>query len=135
MSYWSVFFLRLRRPHDATRTDTLFPYTTPFRSERVAGESHHADHAFAQGRLVAQVGGAVDHLAGDADLGQRRQPGGQVVELAPVVEHVVQAQLGEPALQVVAFHPPRKLFARLETGGLTPGTSTPPGPRLPVAGR
>src|SRR3546814_14673760 len=28
------FFLRIRRPPRATRTDTLFPYTTLFRSER-----------------------------------------------------------------------------------------------------
>src|SRR3546814_6922285 len=30
-----VFFLMIRRPHRSTRTDTLFPYTTLFRS--VAG--------------------------------------------------------------------------------------------------
>src|SRR3546814_16296037 len=32
------FFLMIRRPPSATRTDTLFPYTTRFRSERT--ESH-----------------------------------------------------------------------------------------------
>src|SRR3546814_16137620 len=31
------FFLMLRRPPRSTRTDTLFPYTTLFRSERDAG--------------------------------------------------------------------------------------------------
>src|SRR3546814_6616442 len=31
------FFLMIRRPPRSTRTDTLFPYTTLFRSERVAG--------------------------------------------------------------------------------------------------
>src|SRR3546814_8632213 len=30
-----VFFLMIRRPPRATRTDTLFPYTTLFRSERL----------------------------------------------------------------------------------------------------
>src|SRR3546814_5887216 len=29
----------IRRPPRSTRTDTLFPYTTLFRSQRVAGES------------------------------------------------------------------------------------------------
>src|SRR3546814_13779960 len=29
-----VFFLMIRRPPRSTRTDTLFPYTTLFRSER-----------------------------------------------------------------------------------------------------
>src|SRR3546814_15071174 len=32
-----VFFLRIRRPPRSTRTDTLFPYTTLFRSPRRAG--------------------------------------------------------------------------------------------------
>src|SRR3546814_13573745 len=31
------FFLMLRRPPRSTRTDTLFPYTTLFRSDRPAG--------------------------------------------------------------------------------------------------
>src|SRR3546814_14506089 len=30
-----VFFLMIRRPPRSTRTDTLFPYTTLFRSDRV----------------------------------------------------------------------------------------------------
>src|SRR3546814_18884769 len=30
-------FLMIRRPPRSTRTDTLFPYTTLFRSERLAG--------------------------------------------------------------------------------------------------
>src|SRR3546814_5411732 len=34
MDELSVFFLMLRRPPRSTRTDTLFPYTTLFRSDR-----------------------------------------------------------------------------------------------------
>src|SRR3546814_3943609 len=30
--YMCVLFLRILRPPSSTRTDTLFPYTTPFRS-------------------------------------------------------------------------------------------------------
>src|SRR3546814_9742698 len=33
----SIFFLRIRRPPISTRTDTLFPYTTLFRSVPFAG--------------------------------------------------------------------------------------------------
>src|SRR3546814_21032583 len=33
---FSIFFLMIRRPPRSTRTDTLFPYTTLFRSTRVA---------------------------------------------------------------------------------------------------
>src|SRR3546814_16366554 len=32
MSFFSFFFLMIRRPPRSTRTDTLFPYTTLFRS-------------------------------------------------------------------------------------------------------
>src|SRR3546814_1134103 len=33
------FFLMIRRPPRSTRTDTLFPYTTLFRSRKVHGEA------------------------------------------------------------------------------------------------
>src|SRR3546814_16545557 len=49
------FFLMIRRPPRSTRSDTLFPYTTLFRSF-----DHHADHAIiATGDLVADV--VADH--------------------------------------------------------------------------
>src|SRR3546814_8688350 len=40
-SLWCLFFffLMIRRPPRSTRTDTLFPYTTLFRSSRVEGRS------------------------------------------------------------------------------------------------
>src|SRR3546814_1384787 len=33
-----IFFLMIRRPPRSTRTDTLFPYTTLFRSDRLFGD-------------------------------------------------------------------------------------------------
>src|SRR3546814_1725651 len=42
----SFFFLMIRRPPRSTRTDTLFPYTTLFRSpRRQSHRLHHADRA------------------------------------------------------------------------------------------
>src|SRR3546814_8950039 len=42
--YMCFFFLMIRRPPRSTRTDTLFPYTTLFRSEdRTARRQYHAD--------------------------------------------------------------------------------------------
>src|SRR3546814_3481995 len=35
-----IFFLMIRRPPRSTRTDTLFPYTTLFRSWQPAQDSH-----------------------------------------------------------------------------------------------
>src|SRR3546814_8501890 len=41
---YHVFFLMIRRPPRSTRTDTLFPYTTLFRSK--SGELRARRHAF-----------------------------------------------------------------------------------------
>src|SRR3546814_11292162 len=40
-----VFFLMIRRPPRSTRTDTLFPYTTLFRSPSTGREDLNAWHA------------------------------------------------------------------------------------------
>src|SRR3546814_12367665 len=37
--YWYFFFLMIRRPPRSTRTDTLFPYTTLFRSPFISAGS------------------------------------------------------------------------------------------------
>src|SRR3546814_13116181 len=39
--FTGVFFLRIRRPPRSTRTDTLFPYTTLFRSAKHENLSLH----------------------------------------------------------------------------------------------
>src|SRR3546814_13944943 len=43
-AYFLMFFLMIRRPPRSTRTDTLFPYTTLFRSVG-AGSGHAQQHA------------------------------------------------------------------------------------------
>src|SRR3546814_4758680 len=43
--FLSIFFLMIRRPPRSTRTDTLFPYTTLFRSE---GGDEHPEGALAK---------------------------------------------------------------------------------------
>src|SRR3546814_16081772 len=65
-----LFFLMLRRPPISTRTDTLFPYTTLFRSagSGQAGQQHHA------GDLVGDREG---DEAGVADLGIARREDGR----------------------------------------------------------
>src|SRR3546814_2325863 len=44
------FFLMIRRPPRSTRTDTLFPYTTLFRSEPFSGDCSKARIAVASAR-------------------------------------------------------------------------------------
>src|SRR3546814_4449014 len=56
---YSLFFLVSRRPPRSTRTDTLFPYSTHFRSEVDFRLAAHAaqlrDHGRARGRTVEVV--------------------------------------------------------------------------------
>src|SRR3546814_14261772 len=78
----------IRRPPRSTRTDTLFPYTTLFRSEQVAVALVVAavvavDHvlgAVVQRQLAALL--EVEHVAGTA-----------VVVVLPGVGHVVQGEV------------------------------------------
>src|SRR3546814_14602283 len=50
-----LFFLMIRRPPRSTRTDTLFPYTTLFRSGRASRRGDHPRALSAQGSLVCRV--------------------------------------------------------------------------------
>src|SRR3546814_20761369 len=57
-----LFFLMIRRPPVATRTDTLFPYTTLFRSKMLA------QHALTEAKLVRQLHRAYDFLVAERQL-------------------------------------------------------------------
>src|SRR3546814_5468442 len=84
------FFLMIRRPPRSTRTDTLFPYTTLFRS--VVG-LHELVHREVVGHEPAGV-----HLAAGHQLEQRRrrervdEPGGDGDVLARSEEHTSELQ-------------------------------------------
>src|SRR3546814_11395147 len=60
-SYFSfLFFLSIRRPPRSTRTDTLFPYTTLFRSRAAVAQAGHLDRFIGTrqhllGHAVAQL--------------------------------------------------------------------------------
>src|SRR3546814_13806551 len=56
-----VFFLMIRRPPRSTRTDTLFPYTTLFRS-RMHGLQHIGGVLRDLGRTPRHVGLPVRHV-------------------------------------------------------------------------
>src|SRR3546814_6118488 len=66
----------IRRPPRSTRTDTLFPYTTLFRSGRDQGrvgllEGGAAARQVAAGDVAGFVGDHPDHLAGVLGLDQQ----------------------------------------------------------------
>src|SRR3546814_7899570 len=50
------FFLMIRRPPRATRTDTLFPYTTLFRSDPLGRLGYLQSMSFRACRLVVDMG-------------------------------------------------------------------------------
>src|SRR3546814_13617699 len=75
--YLSFFFLMIRRPPRSTRTDTLFPYTTLFRSARTV--------------LFASLLGAGVLILPSPDGARAQSPGATAVEAAQVsVEPVVE---------------------------------------------
>src|SRR3546814_20217503 len=70
-----VFFLMIRRPPRSTRTDTLFPYTTLFRSRADAADAHVAALRIGvQAVLLPLAGGPEAGVGGrDRDAGQSRR--------------------------------------------------------------
>src|SRR3546814_1038950 len=69
MGYLCIFFLMIRRPPRSTRTDTLFPYTTLFRSEAFAklALAHPA-------KDPTQTEGPAHKTIGDVRVRQQRYP-------------------------------------------------------------
>src|SRR3546814_9850391 len=83
------FFLIIRRPPRSTRTDTLFPYTTLFRSQdRGAGELVLA--ALVGDRHAVELGGRIaltaeaDQRAGERLCRRVRRRAHQIVEHQPL---------------------------------------------------
>src|SRR3546814_12786626 len=64
------FFLMIRRPPRSTRTDTLFPYTTLFRSQ--AGIDRRRERRIVEGHGHVRPFGLADFLPRRADVVARR---------------------------------------------------------------
>src|SRR3546814_12501990 len=65
------FYLMIRRPPRSTRTDTLFPYTTLFRSEELAAETAPTRTGWPRGSGLAELvrlGGEADDHGALADV-------------------------------------------------------------------
>src|SRR3546814_14338218 len=71
-----VFFLMIRRPPRSTRTDTLFPYTTLFRSApagqrgRFGAERDHPERHGGARIDIAAVGGADERIDLGGEIGR-----------------------------------------------------------------
>src|SRR3546814_5018925 len=92
-----VFFLMIRRPPRSTRTDTLFPYTTLFRSVPVGG-APRADVAEHAGILACQIlgaqscDGACAHLGDRGGVEQGHRHAGLGIEEVRSEEHTSELQ-------------------------------------------
>src|SRR3546814_11387543 len=62
------FFLMIRRPPRSTRPDTLFPYTTLFRSHGIVGAPVASKPDFSYSGAMKAKGGVWDEAALDAYL-------------------------------------------------------------------
>src|SRR3546814_5206403 len=86
------FFLMIRRPPRSTRTDTLFPYTTLFRS--VLGDAGAEDEEALRPRLGD--GEVADDLAGGIQHRREHQ--------AAFSRHAIGQQVRQPALGAGSRH-------------------------------
>src|SRR3546814_18555594 len=82
--YTYFFFLRIRRPPRSTRTDTLFPYTTLFRSRDLFRRSPRSALAHAVGGRRPAVAG---RLSAHGWAGHGLRGDGTVVEFVGPVLH------------------------------------------------
>src|SRR3546814_9134766 len=89
---FGVFFLMIRRPPRSTRTDTLFPYTTLFRSLRPD----------AAGSGMGLARGAADRPRGQSALPLSGRRISEVSAVAPMIVGVDEAGRGPLAGPVVA---------------------------------
>src|SRR3546814_16026155 len=63
-----LFFLMIRRPPRSTRTDTLFPYTTLFRSEPRPALAPGRVHPRSPARRIRTIAGRRSHASADRTL-------------------------------------------------------------------
>src|SRR3546814_13485891 len=101
-----IFFLRIRRPPRSTRTDTLFPYTTLFRSGAAA--RHSGDYGEEPQRGQPRKRPPTSHAnfrdttlaaataTAQQDVPQRRTDAITAIRLDEMMLHVIALQPDEP---------------------------------------
>src|SRR3546814_11807964 len=94
MSYSMFFFLMIRRPPRSTRTDTLFPYTTLFRSTQPVLDQEGQVEADEEQPEVQLAQALVEHLARhlgppEVEPGEHREHDGSEDHVVEVRHHEV----------------------------------------------
>src|SRR3546814_20779447 len=88
------FFLMIRRPPRSTRTDTLFPYTTLFRSTETDGDGPYGTDLDAPADIDGTLAGLLWARLGDPDVEARWRATHAVRRLArfgedKLLDHIV----------------------------------------------
>src|SRR3546814_18890859 len=78
----NLFFLMIRRPPRSTRTDTLFPYTTLFRSVVERGEAHLGNLIVTQHEAVDAGARHAQHVIANHGLAACANLAGKAIQLA-----------------------------------------------------
>src|SRR3546814_14005890 len=91
MFIYLFFFLMIRRPPRSTRTDTLFPYTTLFRSPQVLDRMQRRQRIVAQAVAVERLLGEIEACAG----GKAGKVEGEVLGKAQVLVIAQAVELQE----------------------------------------
>src|SRR3546814_2995225 len=123
-----VFFLMIRRPPRSTRTDTLFPYTTLFRSDRLVD-----DHAGTVGNLgaaqpAALLTAALETASPSAVIALLVLADGAHVMVFRATEHLARWQHGRPVADQAAGGAPVDYGRYLRWRGVLPAEP----PRRPL---
>src|SRR3546814_18357377 len=95
----------IRRPPRSTRTDTLFPYTTLFRSSTKNGGNRYADESFHFILLIRQ---RREELSRQPVRSQRGEPSRQWNRCAASCFHPELRQRKRPAAYYSAAEPPAR---------------------------
>src|SRR3546814_11437270 len=96
MCVMCIFFLLIRRPPSSTLTDTLFPYTTLFRSTGIGGDPRQA---------IAECQGAFAILAAALDIARQTL---RFARVAAVGQQFGQAQ-GVAQAEIEALRTDREI--------------------------
>src|SRR3546814_18797874 len=104
----------IRRPPRSTRTDTLFPYTTLFRSGRGAGDAVLGEDAVEVGRAGETLGEVGADLLGQ--LAPRDLAPAESVMVVAVPCRPVHELIGELVMVLQPVHALDRLHPEIEIG-------------------
>src|SRR3546814_18426306 len=124
--YVLFFFLMIRRPPRSTRTDTLFPYTTLFRSiprHRGLVVAHAGDQVQQPQRLFRSL------LTRGVEFERRARHGDRLDQLGAVVEGVYQPRDAGPGIEFAAHEAEAATRVPVERRPRAPSTPQHPASR------